>query len=113
MKRIGFDGYGCACACTANTAAATSGNRNFDMAPPCPLLVLERLVAFDLQSAHDASRSSGVVDRDVLRAAVVPECDRPVAPPEAARELGTMRVPAQVLEQRRALGFGHVLERDG
>src|SRR5689334_11439595 len=71
-----------------------------------------RSVTRDLHPAHDAAKWTGVVDRDVLDAAIVPERHRAGLPAEAAGKLRPMAVLEQIVEQRLALRLGHVLEAD-
>src|SRR5580704_15157058 len=73
---------------------------------------LHRPLALDRHPVHDAALAVIVVDRVVLDAAIVPERDRALFPAEAAGEFGPHRVLPQVVEQRRALLLGHVLEAD-
>ena len=53
-----------------------------------------------------------VVDRVVLRAAVVPQRDRPRTPAEAAGEVRADLMAEEILEQRRALLLRHAVEGD-
>src|SRR5688500_3042059 len=63
---------------------------------------LDRAVAAHLHAVHEALKLPDVVDRDMHRAAVVPDRDRPGLPAEAAGDLGTRRVLPEELEQRLA-----------
>src|SRR5678816_2757634 len=59
---------------------------------------------------HESAVSVIVIDRVVLRAAIVPERERAHAPAEAAGELGPDLMLEQIAEQWRALLLVHVLE---
>jgi len=52
------------------------------------------LPAGDLHAAHMAEVRTGVVDRDMVHAAIVPERDRTVMPTEIAGELRPLAVTA-------------------
>src|ERR1700727_1946671 len=56
-------------------------------------------VAGDLCAPHDTAERTGVVDRQMFCAAVVPERDRSVVPTKAAGELGPGGVSQQILQQ--------------
>src|SRR6516162_262955 len=71
---------------------------------------LARPVAAEGDAVHDAALALVVVDRVMLGAAIVPERDRADLPAEAAGEFRTLVVREQILQQRCALLFGHVLE---
>src|SRR4051794_19484399 len=75
--------------------------------------ILLRPIARQRDAMHHAPMPVVVVDRIVLRAAVVPQRERADAPAEAAGELGLHLVAEQVLQERRALLFGHAVEADG
>src|SRR5258708_3416349 len=79
----------------------------------CITLSLVRPIAADLHTPHQAAIGTGIVHRDVLDATVVPERHGARLPAKPASELGPMAVLEQVIEQRLALGLGHVLEADG
>src|SRR5215475_14265314 len=66
--------------------------------------------ATDLGAAHQAAEGAGVVNGEVLAAAVVPEGDRTGLPAEATGELGAMTVLDEIVEERTALRFRHALE---
>src|SRR5579872_1052047 len=70
------------------------------------------LVAGELRPAHHPAVGAGVVDRQVLDRAVVPECHRAFFPAEAAGEFGAVAVLEEVIEQRPRLLLGHALEAD-
>ena len=59
---------------------------------------------------HHTAEAVIVVDRIVQRAAIVPERQRADAPIEAAGKFRLGLVLKQEIEQRRTLGFGHILE---
>ena len=70
-------------------------------------------VAGDRDAVEDALAVGDVGDDRVLRAPVVPDdevADLPAVPP---RVLGAARFGVEVLEQRRALGFGPAVEANG
>src|SRR5689334_23160822 len=69
-------------------------------------------VAADLRAAHDAAIRAGVVDGQVLGAAVVPERDGAVRPAEAAGELRPVAVLQKILQKRAAFRLGPALEAD-
>src|SRR5258707_736930 len=58
----------------------------------------DRLVARDLDPAHDPPEAPGVVDGEVFHAPVVPERDRTLGPTEAAGGLG----PVAATRRRKA-----------
>src|SRR6202041_504357 len=74
---------------------------------------LNRPLALDRHPVHHAALAVIIVDRVVLDGAVVPERDRALLPPEAAGEFRAHRVAVEVVEERRALLLGHVLEARG
>src|SRR5690242_17039383 len=57
-----------------------------------------RFVAAKGHAVHDAAIAVVIVDRVVLRATVVPECDRADFPAEAAGEFRTLLVGEQILQ---------------
>src|SRR6516225_10790101 len=79
-------------------------------ATPEQLPPLNRALALDRDSVHQPSPSVVIVDRVVLDRAVVPERQRPRLPTEPASEFGAHRMTVEIVQQRRALCLGHVLE---
>src|SRR5688572_12207151 len=75
--------------------------------------ILARPVAGERDPVHQPAVAVVVVDRVVLRAAVVPERDRSRLPCKAAGELRPHLVAEKELEQRRALLVRHPLEPGG
>src|SRR5205823_15103383 len=78
-----------------------------------PIFILVLLTwnfSADRQPPHAPALAVIVVDRRVLRAAVVPDGERPGLPAHAAGEFRPSLVRLQEFHQRPALGFGHVLE---
>src|SRR6185436_13841767 len=71
---------------------------------------LQRTRAADLRAAHHAPEGSGVVDGEVLAAAIVPKGDRSLLPAEATGEFGAVAVLEQIVQQRPALVLRHSLE---
>src|SRR5205823_9459990 len=71
---------------------------------------LVRPVAGDLHPAHQPAERPGIVYREVLDRAVVPERHRAVPPAEAAGEFGPVAMVEQIVEQGPALRLGHALE---
>src|SRR5579859_889428 len=70
-------------------------------------------VAADLRAAHDAAERASIVHRQMLGAAIVPECDGAIRPAEAAGELRPMAVFQQIFQQWPALGLCPTFEADG
>src|SRR5689334_9368037 len=87
--------------CTASASSVPNGRISIPPSIRAGPSVHPR--AADLGAAHDAAEGAGVVDREMLAAAVVPECDRSRLPAEAAGELRTMAVLQKEVEQRLAL----------
>src|SRR5262245_26328608 len=73
----------------------------------------DRRVARQRDAMHDAPEPVVVVDRVMLGAAVVPECQRARLPAEAAGELRLYLVAKQEVEQRGALLGRETLELGG
>src|SRR5438067_9885421 len=110
MRAISASGRVAQLAMTRKLAATTSARA---MARPVFIFIL---LAWNLrpdrQSAHAPSLAVIVVDRRVLRAAVVPDGERSRLPAHAASEFRARLVCLQELDQRLALRFRHVLEPD-
>src|SRR5690242_7977745 len=70
----------------------------------------ERPRAVDRDAPHVTALAVIVVERVVQRAAVVPEGERVALPPEAALELRPDRMRAEIVDERLAFLFRHVLE---
>src|SRR5262245_56140329 len=70
----------------------------------------DRLVSCDLHAPHEAAEGAGVLDRQVLHAAVVPEGHGAVGPAEAAGELRAVTLFEQEPQERAALLLRHALE---
>src|SRR5256885_3254561 len=86
-----------------------------DSASARPIFILVLLTwnfRTDRQPPHAAALAVIVVDRRVLRAAVVPDGERPRLPAHAAGEFRPRLVRLQEFDQRPALRFAHVLEPD-
>src|SRR6185437_3390618 len=66
-----------------------------------------RHVAGQRDAVHDAAIAVIVVDRVVLRRAIVPEGERTCLPVEAAGEVGLHLVAEEEVEDRRALLLAH------
>src|SRR5262245_45961380 len=73
----------------------------------------DRLVSRDLHTPHEAAEGAGVLDRQVLHAAVVPEGHRTVGPVEAAGELWAVAMLEQEAQERAALLLRQALESHG
>src|SRR5262245_2908377 len=67
----------------------------------------------DLGAPHHAPEPAGVVDGEVLAAAVVPEGDGARLPAEAAGELWPVPVLQEIVEERPTLRLGYALEALG
>src|SRR5262245_32368777 len=66
-----------------------------------------RLVPRDLHASHETPERAGVLDRQVLHAAVVPEGHGAVGPAEAAGELRAVAMLEQEAQERAALLLRH------
>src|SRR5438067_12169196 len=75
--------------------------------------VLARNLRAYREPPHAPALPVVVVDREVLRAAVVPDRERARRPSHAAGEFRPRLVLLQESDERPALGFAHVLEADG
>src|SRR5207247_8310221 len=95
-------------------ARACSGPPRFRRPDPTESRVkqppLARPVAGQRDPVHDAPVAVVVVDRVVLRAAVVPERNRADAPRKAAGKFRPDLLLEEKSQQRRALLLGHALE---
>src|SRR5690242_13058779 len=76
------------------------------------LAALNRTVTVDGDAMHDPLLAVVIVDRVMLDAAIVPECDCVRAPSEAAGEFRLCRMAIEEIEQRRALLLGHTGKAD-
>src|SRR5688572_5715754 len=77
-----------------------------------PIFLL-RCLRSDGQPPHAAALAVIVVDRAVLRAAVVPDGERSRRPAHAAGEFRTRLVRLQEVDERAALLLAHVAKTDG
>src|SRR5262245_11155232 len=73
----------------------------------------DRALAGDGGAVEQTALAVIVVDRVVQRAAIVPDRQRALVPAEAAGELRANAVLVEEIEQRPALGLGHVGEAHG
>src|SRR5260370_28764759 len=73
-------------------------------------LASARPVAGERDAVHDAPVAVIIVDRIVLRAAIVPQRDRARLPTKAAGEFRARRSLEQINEDGRAFLLGHVPE---
>src|SRR6516162_7528549 len=93
-----------------DTSARASNPARGKSATPEQLPPLNRALALDRDPVHQPPPSVVIVDRVVLDRTVVPERQRPRLPTEPASEFGAHRMIVEIVQQRRALCLGHVLE---
>src|SRR5258706_3845335 len=93
----------------AFSAVALDGNCSCSARPGR----LDRPVAGEGDAVHHAAMAVVIVDRVVLRAAVVPERERARAPLDTAVEFRLRLVAKKELQERLALLLGHAVEAHG